>query len=438
MTKGMTTNESPSLPLDPAKTVVKELRMLAESHPNHNNGKTARAIEVQTFLRGDVTLTHRTVGDTLPLPTDAPAYYYVLGVLGRARAKDASIRTIVVKIRDVVDGTGLKRGGTSYESVDAALCRYSRLNVAIKYPDKVDPTEFRLFGVSPVGVAALRLDFSQDYLDALESGKNQVHYFALHHILPLGGLATSLYALMQTHLYHSNKLNVGARRFCRTWLGEERGSEIAVSRAFSAYVRPRLQEIADKTGWAIVAEKIGRADDARYMFKTDAVPQAFSVIDTGETAATSALDEMADKSNTGQAAHIPFQETEVISDPILPAAVLSALPPEASSNRAVTAALASLSETDALVVTEYVRKNAKKGFAAYLNGILKVRTIKSLVAEIRAKKSDEIPPEATHFHRIYRYKKQETEGELRKYAAGEGLDADEMLRWFDAWKAQGR
>lgn len=435
--------QSPSLPLDPAKTVVKELRMLAESHPNRNNGMTARDIEIQTFIRGDVTLTHRTVGDTLPLPTDAPAYYYVLGVLGRARAKDESVRTIVVNVRDVVDGIGLTRAKSSYDSVRNALRRYSRLNVEIKSPVANGTTEFRLFGVSPVGAAAMRLDFSQDYLDALESDENQVHYLALRHILPLGGLAMSLYALMQTHLFHGNKLDVGARRFCRTWLGEERGGDIPVSRAFSAYIRPRLQEIADKTGWQIAAEKIGRADNARYVFATESVPQAFAVVKNGIEADTAeALDEMVAETNARQAAAKKPDNAKVdaeeIPAPTVSPTVLSALPPASRSDKTFIAALAALQEADALAVIDYVKTNAKKGFGPLLSHLIRNKGLRSLVVDIKEKKANEIPPDATKFRRIYRYKKDETEEQLRRYAAEEGIDADEMLRWFGIWKAQGK
>ena len=430
-------NEAPSLPLDPARTVIKELRMLAESHPNGNNGMTARDIEIQTFLRGDVTLTHRTVGDTLPGPTDAPAYYYVLGVLGRARAKDESVRTIVVNVRDVVDGIGLTRAKSSYDSVRNALRRYSRLNVEIKSPVANGTTEFRLFGVSPVGAAAMRLDFSQDYLDALESGENQVHYLALRHILPLGGLAMSLYALMQTHLFHGNKLDVGARRFCRTWLGEERGGDIPVSRAFSAYIRPRLQEIADKTGWQIAAEKIGRADNARYVFATESVPQAFAVVKNGiESDTAAALDEMVAETDARQAA--AKVEAEEIPATTISTTVLSALPPSSWDDKTFLAALAALPEADAMAVIEYVKSNAKKGFGPLMNHLINNRGLENLAAEIKEKKANEIPQEANLFHRVYRYKKDETEEQLRKYAAEEGLDADEMLRWFGVWKAQGK
>ncbi|SOB57589.1 protein of unknown function [Pseudodesulfovibrio profundus] len=435
---------SPSLPLDPAKTVVKELRMLAESHPNRNNGMTARDIEIQTFLRGKITLTHRTVGDTLPLPTDAPAYYYVLGVLGRARAKDESVRTIIVNVRDVVDGIGLTRAKSSYDSVRNALRRYSRLNVEIKSPAANGTTEFRLFGVSPVGAAAMRLDFSQDYLDALESGENQVHYLALRHILPLGGLAMSLYALMQTHLFHGNKLDVGARRFCRTWLGEERGGDIPVSRAFSAYVRPRLQEIADKTGWLIAAKKIGRADDARYVFSTKSIPQAFAVVKNGIEADTaSALDKLVDETNKRQAAQPVAKESASDTPEPIPAStvsptVLSALPPASRSDKAFITALAALPEADAIDVIEYVKSNAKKSFGSLLNHLIHNKGLKSLVAEIKEKKAEVVPDGARKYRIAYKYLKDRPEHEIREYADEKGHDADDMLRWFSTWKAQGK
>lgn len=445
MTKEMKNEaQSPSLPLDPAKTVVKELRMLAESHPNRNNGMTARDIEIQTFLRGDVTLTHRTVGDTLPLPTDAPAYYYVLGVLGRARAKDESVRTIVVNVRDVVDGIGLTRAKSSYDSVRNALRRYSRLNVEIKSPVANGTTEFRLFGVSPVGAAAMRLDFSQDYLDALESGKNQVHYLALRHILPLGGLAMSLYALMQTHLFHSRKLDVGARRFCRTWLGEERGGEIPVSRAFSAYVRPRLQEIADKTGWTIAAEKVGRADDARYVFATESVPQAFAVVKNGiESDTAAALDELVDETNARQATQPAAKESvlatpEPITAPTISPTVLSAIPAASREDKTFIAALAALPEADAMDVIEYVKTNAKKGFGPLMNHLINNKGLASLAAEINEKKADVIPDGARKYWIAFKYMRDYAEHDIRKYADENGHDADDMLHWFATWKGQGK
>lgn len=417
---------STSLQIDPAKVVVKELRYLAELHPNSNNAMSSGDLELQTFFRDDTRYTHRTVDDKLPLPTDAPVYYYVLGVLQKARMDDPSTRIVVVNVRDIVDGIGLTRAKSSYEGVRAAIRRYGRLNIGILRPGQAEETEFRLFGYSPVGKASYRLDFSQDYIDEIENDTTKTHYLALRHILPLGGLATSLYALMQSFLFHG-QLKIRSRTFCRMWLGEERGNEIPVSRAFSAYVKPRLAEIKEKTGWEITATKVGRADKAMYVFDTAAVPNAFDVA-KGEGSNKTAVDTPKPKAPKAT------QKRNGSLDP----SVIEALPESVRQDRGVASHLSGLSVDDAIAVINYVRKRNRKGFPQFLNGIAKNKDICLFAKELRkeAKASGVADgftaDEISTFSRLWKFFCNDGDEAIRGYCEQDGLDYDRLMEWVAA------
>jgi hypothetical protein len=357
-----------------------ELRYLAECPPNGT--WSDRDLLVQTYLYGDCVITHRTVGDTLPMPSDSPVYYYVKAALGRARQNDKSVSSVTIKIRDVINGIGLTVASSSYESVRTAIARFSRLNVRIERPDG-SVSEFRLFDFRVIDPGTVRIDFAPGYLEEIDADDRKVHYLALGHVIRLGGLATSLYAILQSRLFHTGQSDVSARRFCRAWLGEERGNDIPVSRAYSSYLVPRIREIAEKTGWEIAVEKVGRADKSRYVFKSiTAVPKAFGVREQRLEAVQS---EAMAAANAQSIALAQAQDTATAPDspaPPLSPAVISALPPEAVADRLVVNALASVTEAQAMAVIKYVKKKNPKSFAGYLAGITKNRSIKSLVSEI--------------------------------------------------------
>ena len=384
-------------PLDVDAAVVMELRYLAECPPNGTWSDSD--LLVQTYLYGDCVITHRTVGDTLPMPSDSPVYYYVKAALGRVRQNDNSVSSVTIKVRDVINGIGLTPASSSYESVRTAIARFSRLNVRIERPDG-SVSEFRLFGFRFIDPGTVRIDFAPGYLEEIDADDRKVHYLALGHVIRLGGLATSLYAILQSRLFHTGQSDVSARKFCRSWLGEERGNDIPVSRAYSSYLVPRIKEIAEKTGWEIAVEKIGRADKSRYVFTSvTAMPQAFAVreqrLDDVQSDALAAANAVV----MPEPVSAPVQTKAPA--PTLSATVIAALPPEAAENNLVVSALASVTESEAMSVISYVNSKNPKSFVAYLTGITKNRSIKSLVSEIgTANKSVEAATEANYRYAI--------------------------------------
>jgi hypothetical protein len=176
------------------------------------------------------------------------------------------------------------------------------------------------------------------------------------------------------------------------------------------------------------------------VFATKSVPQAFAVVKDGlESDAMSALDEMAAQASPKAKSKAKAKpKTKPIPAYTISPTVLSSLPKSSQDDKTFTTALAALPEEDALDVIDYVKANAKKGFGPLLNHLIRNKGLKSLVVDIKEKKANERPPEADHFYRIYMYMSDETEEQLRKYADKEGLDADEMLRWFEIWKTQGK
>ena len=388
------TNKQTLLPLG----VVKDLRHLVENSPT---GRERCPTQLHSYTRNGKLCRHSTAATELPRECDAQTYYYILGMLQQARLDNPNdnIRIIRVNVRDIVDGLGFTRARSSYNSVIDAMLRYGKLNIEIfnngKLKDEAD-VDFRLFGIEKIKErSSYKLEFTQFYLDLIEDDKELLHYIALDHLVRLSGLATQLYGILTTALYHEENRTVGftisARTFCKKLFGLERGSELPVSRVFISYIKPRLEEIEEKTGWKVNVAKEGRGENTEFTFFGEQAPNPFDVadIDSETRARIERKNPRADKKKK-EAKKAKKKATTPKSQPAatvsLSNTVLSAMPEKARTQKRAIEILSDLiaekGENATIAVIKEIISRKPRNFTKYLIGIVENDGLEELADEL--------------------------------------------------------
>ena len=422
----------------PANPVIKQVKTLA-THPMHASARVgAESVEYETRDRHyQITAT---VG-FLPRSCDVPVLWALLGVLQSAQDSDLSIDAINVDIDDILDVIGKTRQTNNRRSVIEAIERYQEMRVEIALKNKkigggCVRNKFGLFSARIFGDRAVSISFDSLYLETLrDASPEEIRYMALEHVVRLSGVASQLYGiLLGTLSREGNMYKVQVRQLARKLLGEERGGDrktLPTSRFFSPYITDAIKEIDEKTNWKISCVKEGRGEDATVTFATTTIP----VSDSAGGNVPNARAIASRKRPTPTAPIATESKLQIpaagIPAPSLSDAVLSALPPEAAENRTFVVALASVEESEALAVIEYIKSKAPKSFCKYFFGITKNRTLKSLVAEISAEAKKTSEAAAANYRYALDTRKTCGEELFRKVCRHRGVTPEDAIAWAE-------
>ncbi|MBI9080799.1 MAG: RepB family plasmid replication initiator protein [Pseudodesulfovibrio sp.] len=370
----------------------------------------------------------------LPRPTDVPVFMFALEALQKQQdiARDIAEKTgvdfdprlhmtINITTDEILVALDRNIQTNARKAVIKSLDRYSDTTIEIKYLGDAKKArrknkkplryKFAMIAIAEYGNTSVDVSFTETYLNVLNGLDNkEIRYLALDHVVRLTGTASQLYSILAEQLGHAranNEYRIAARTLARKIFGEERGGDkekLPTSRFYAPYITNALAEIAEKTGWVIGSEKIGRGEDVKVTFWTaeirrdniekseDRVPNAFEVA----KAAKKQRDKtqvsepkkrettvVGDNSTTSPAlAPTPVQAPATLSE-----SVSSTIPAENRNDKSIISKIAQLitdrNEADAITVIEYVKKNQKHGFAKFLTYLANSKGLATVADEER-------------------------------------------------------
>ena len=265
----------------PATPVVMQMSMLT-SHPLCSYARKGVESVLYETRRHQFEITANE--GYLPRSCDVPVFWTLLGMVQAGRFDDPTADTVNVVINDILDALERKRLTANRKSVVEAIERYEAMGVHVinKRPQNglIVRHKFSFWSATFYGDKAVEVVFNKKYLKILNGLEaKERRYMALDHVIRLSGFASQLYGLLLGPLSRrENRYEIQARTLARKMFGESRGGDkkkLPGSKFYNPYILDALNEIYDKTRWAINCEKAGRGEGTTLTFSTMTLPEEY-------------------------------------------------------------------------------------------------------------------------------------------------------------------
>lgn len=461
------------------------IRQMQDLTTNPVCTKTKGRVDEVRYETADKIFVARATEDGLPRPTDVPVFMFALEALQAKQNTERDIAektgvdfdprqhmTVTIQVDDILAATDKKIQTNSRKAAIKSLDRYVDTTFEIEYrgdakkerrrAGRPDRYRFSMISTASHGTVAVEVSFTEQYLSVLDGlEKKEVRYLALDHVVRLSGTASQLYSILAEQLGHkkaNNEYRISARTLARKIFGEERGGDkkgLPTSRFYAPYITNAIDEIAEKTGWKIGAEKIGRGEDTVLTFWTaeirrdniekdgDHVPNAWEV-----AKAARAQREKAARAQTSREVHFVGDKlenskkntTHKTTIKPLSTEVLSAIPEASRNDKTVADLLSALSAAEAVALIEHCKRKSPSKPIGYLVGIAKRNNLKTVAAGL-SKNADRdealegfTSEEIRTFRRTWRFISNDGDEAIREQCAQGGIDYERLMSWVAATK----